>query len=82
MAAASPAIVAFTRHAEQRALERRLDLSDIGELLLSRHDQRRRNHGQADWLLRARGVTIAYNWPDGDDETTALVISAWRARVA
>jgi len=28
MAAASPAIVAFTRHAEQRALDRRLDLSD------------------------------------------------------
>ena len=47
MAAASPAIVAFTRHAEQRALERRLDLSDIGELLLSRHHQWRRNHGQA-----------------------------------
>lgn len=75
---ASPAIVAFTRHAEGRILERRLDLVDIAELLLSHHDQRRRNPGEADWLVRVRGVAIAYDWPDGDDDTTALVLSAWR----
>jgi hypothetical protein len=78
MTPASPALVAFTRHAERRALERRLDLHDVCELLLSHHDQRRRNPGEADWLVRARGVAIAYNWPDGDHETTALVISVWR----
>ena len=52
----SPAVVAFTRHAERRALERHLDLQDLGELLLSHHDQRRRNRGQADWLVRTRGI--------------------------
>jgi len=59
----SPAVVAFTRHAERRALERHLDLQDLGELLLSHHVQRRRNRGQADWLVRTRGIAIAYNWP-------------------
>lgn len=78
MTATSPVIVVFTRHAERRALERRLDLYDVGELLLSHHDQRRRNPADADWLVRTRGVAIAYDWPDGDDETTAVVISAWR----
>ena len=78
MTGSAPAIVVFTRHAERRALERRLDLQDVAELLLAHHDQRRRNSGEADWLLRVRGVAIAYNWPDGGDDVTALVISAWR----
>jgi len=74
----SPAIVAFTRHAERRAAERRLTLHEIAELLLKHHDRRRRNSGEADWLIRAGGIAIAYDWPDGTDATTALVISAWR----
>jgi hypothetical protein len=73
-----PTIVVFTQHAERRAVERGLDLRHIAELLLSDHDRRRRNAGEADWLLRAGGAAIAYDWPDGDDPTTALVISAWR----
>lgn len=74
---ASPAIVRFTSHAERRILERRLDLHAIADLLLWHHDRRRRNPGAADWLVRAGGVAIAYNWPDGEDDATALVISAW-----
>lgn len=78
MTGGSPAIVAFTRHAERRAVERRLNPHVIAELLLSQHDQRRRNAGQADWLVRAEGVMIAYNWPTEGDHTTALVVSVWR----
>jgi hypothetical protein len=78
MTAASPAIVAFTRHAERRCLERRLDLRDVAELILNHHSQRRRNSGEADRLVSTGGVVIAYNWPDGDDDTTALVITTWR----
>ncbi len=78
MTAPSPAIVAFTLHAERRAVERRLALHELAELVLEHHDQRRRNSGQADWLIRANNVAIAYDWPDGSDATTALVISAWR----
>lgn len=78
MSPTAPVIVTFTRHAERRALERGLDLRDVGELLLEHHDQRRRNPGPADWLIRARGIAVAYNWPDAGDQATALVISAWR----
>ena len=45
---------------------------------LAHHDRRRRNPGRADWLIRAGGVAIAYDWPDGTDATTALVVTLWR----
>jgi len=76
--APSPAIVAFTLHAERRAAERRLALHELAELVLEHHDRRRRNPGRADWVIRAGGVAIAYDWPDGTDATTALVITLWR----
>lgn len=78
MTAPSPAIVAFTLHAERRAVERGLVLHELAELVLEHHDRRRRNSGRADWLVRAAGLAIAYDWPDGNDSTTALVISTWR----
>jgi hypothetical protein len=78
MTGVSPVIVRFTSHAERRVLERRLDLHEIADLLLGHHDQWRRNPREADWLVRARGVAIVYNWPDGEDDAKALVISAWR----
>jgi hypothetical protein len=74
----APAIVVFTWHAELRALERGLALSELAELVLKHHDQRLRNPGEADWIIHAAGVAIVYDWPDGTDATTALVISAWR----
>ena len=78
MTAPSPAVVAFTRHAERRALERGLALGELGELLLAHHHRRLRNPGDADWIVRAAGVAIIYDWPDGKDTAAALVISAWR----
>ena len=78
MTAAAPAVVVFTRHAEQRAAERDIPLRDVADVLLAGHARRRRNPGDADWLLRERGITIAYDWPDRDDAMTAVVISVWR----
>lgn len=78
MSFVGPAVVVFTHHAEQRALERGLSLTDLADAVLASHHQRRRNAGHADWLVRARGIAIAYNWPDGADATTALVITLWR----
>jgi hypothetical protein len=78
MTAPTPSIVAFIWHAERRALGRGLALDQLAEVVLTHHDRRGRNPGQADWIVRVSGVTIVYNWPDGDDSTTALVISAWR----
>jgi hypothetical protein len=78
MTAPSPAVVAFTRHAERRALERGLAPGELAELVLLHHDRRLRNPGKADWVIHARGAAIVYDWPDGNDSTTALVISVWR----
>jgi hypothetical protein len=71
-------IVVFTRHAERRAVERGLVVAELAELLLAHHDQRLRNPGEADWIVRGAGVAIVYDWPDGENAATALVISAWR----
>ena len=73
-----PAIVAFTRHAERRAVERGLVMDELADLVLTHHDRRLRNPGEADWVIHAGSVAIVYDWPDGTDSTTALVISVWR----
>ena len=78
MSPARPAIVALTQHAERRISERGLSVGDVAELVLTEHLRRRRNPGEADWLVRGSGLAVAYNWPDGDDETMAVVITAWR----
>jgi hypothetical protein len=78
MTVPSPALVAFTRHVERRALERGLALGELAELVLTHHDRRLRNSGEADWVIHAGGTGIVYDWPDGSDSTTALVISVWR----
>lgn len=78
MSPLAPAIVALTRHAEQRLEERGIATSEAAEVVLSGHHRRRRNPGEADWLVRGRGIAVAYNWPDEGDQTTALVVSGWR----
>jgi hypothetical protein len=56
----------------------RLGVGELAELVLTHHDRRLRNPGEADWVVHAGGVAIIYDWPDGNDSTTALVISVWR----
>jgi hypothetical protein len=70
--------VALTEHAELRAAERRLSLREIADLVWAEHERRRKNPGDADWMVHARGIAVAYNWPDRDDPTTALVVTLWR----
>jgi hypothetical protein len=53
MTAPSPAIVAFTRHAERRAIERGLAMDELADLVLTHHDRRLRNPGEADWVIHA-----------------------------
>jgi hypothetical protein len=54
------------------------DLRQMADLVMDEHERRRRNPGAADWLLHGSGIAIAYNWPDGDDTATALVVTVWR----
>ena len=70
--------IAFTRHAELRAGERRIHLQTAADLVLDEHGRRRRNLGTADWIVRGHGVGVAYDWPAGGDATVALVVTVWR----
>lgn len=50
---------------ERRARKRRLALAALAERVLEHHDRRRRNPGDAAWIIRAGGVVIVYDLPDG-----------------
>ncbi len=77
MTGAGPAVVIFTRHAERRLAERGLTAREA-ELVSERHGQRRRNPGAGDWIVKGRGTGVVYDWPDGEDDSTAVVITTWR----
>ena len=72
-----PSRVALSEHALEQLARRGLSAEQVADAVLSMHGRRRRNARSADWLVRGGGVVAAYNWPDGDDETTAYVISVW-----
>jgi hypothetical protein len=72
-----PSRVRLGRHARDRCLDYDRSPAEIADLVLANHRRRRRNPGSADWLLTARGLVVAYNWPDRDDPTTAHVVTLW-----
>lgn len=74
----APVRVGFSRHAERRLGALCATQHDVADALLAGHAQRRRNPRAADWLILAGRLAIAYNWPDRDDRTTALVVTVWR----
>jgi hypothetical protein len=72
-----PSRVAFSEHALEQLANRGLSAEQVADAVLNSHDRRRRNPHSADWVVRARGIVAAYNWPDGEDQTTAYIVSAW-----
>jgi len=52
----------------------------VSDLVLANHQRRRRNPGSADWLVLAGGLTVAYNWPDQGDTSTARIVTLWPQR--
>jgi len=67
----------MVRHAVDRAEQNGWTPTDVSELVLRHHDQRRRNSGAAQWRIVAGAVTVLYDWPDGVDATTARVVTMW-----
>jgi len=74
----------WTSHALLRLDQRQLTRSDVEQAIRGGHGGRQVNEGEADWLIA--GITslgvpfeAIYDHPVGDDETTVLIISAWRA---
>lgn len=74
---ASAARVQFTEHAADRAARYGVPYGDIADAVLVEHQRRQRNPGSGEWLTRRGRLTVIYNWPDGDDATTARVITMW-----
>jgi len=58
-----PSRVVFTAHGEDKAQQLRCSLVDIAEVVLSNHERRRRNPGEADWIVSGSGLAVVYNWP-------------------
>jgi len=75
-----PTRVVFTAHGEEKAHRFSRSLDAIANLVLTNHERRQRNPGEADWVVTGGGLVIVYNWPDGDDETAARVVSLWGGR--
>jgi hypothetical protein len=71
--------VAFTDHAAERAARYALPAIEVADVVLEEHSYRKANPGAADWRVRRGVLVVLYDWPDGDDETTACVVTMWRA---
>lgn len=75
----APRRVVFTDHAAERAARYAVPAVEVADVLLQEHPRRQVNPGAAEWRVRRRALVVVYDWPDGDDETTARVVSLWRA---
>jgi hypothetical protein len=73
-----PTLVVWTDHAVVKADLLGATRTDVEDAVLQRHGERTRNTGAADWLLVVGRLAIAYNHPDGGDQTTARVVTLWR----
>ena len=75
-----PSRVALRQHASDRCREFGHSVEAVSDLVLANHQRRRRNPGSADWLVLAGGLTVAYNWPDQGDTSTARIVTLWPQR--
>lgn len=48
--------------------------------VLSGHRARRRNAGEAAWLVVSGRLVVVYEHPDGDDPLVARIVTVWRRR--
>jgi hypothetical protein len=62
---------------ESRAARHRARRIEV--IVLEQHERRRANRaGRAQWRVEGRGIVVLYDWPVGDDRSTALVRTVWR----
>jgi hypothetical protein len=75
-----PTTVRWTLHALDKAQQLGFARRDVESALLDGHRGRRRNKGQARWLVVAGRLAIAYEHPDGEDPLGARIVTVWRRR--
>jgi hypothetical protein len=76
--APEPRIVRWSGHAIVKAELLGFARADVEAAVLDGHRSRRSNTGASDWLVEAGRLAVAYNYPDGDDEVAALIVTLWR----
>jgi hypothetical protein len=75
-----PITVIWTLHALDKARQLGFARSDVEDAVLSGHRSRRRNAGEAAWMVVAGRLVIVYEHPDGEDPLVARVVTVWRRR--
>jgi hypothetical protein len=75
-----PIIVIWTLHALDKARQLGFARSDVEDAVLSGHRARRRNAGEAAWMVVAGRLVIVYEHPHGEDPLVARVVTVWRRR--
>lgn len=73
-----PSRIALTEHAAERATRYAVPFSEVADLILGEHSNRRRNPGAGDWLVRRGSLVVIYNWPDAGDPHAARAVTLWR----
>jgi hypothetical protein len=75
-----PTSVRWTDHAVDKARQLGFLRHDVELALFERHHERRRNAGSAGWQIVTGRLAIVYEYPDGDDDFAARVVTVWRRR--
>jgi len=75
-----PQRVRWTDHAYVKANVLGAAREDVERAVIDRHPARQTNTGAAQWRLLSGPWIILYDHPDGDDQTTARIVTLWRRR--
>lgn len=75
-----PTRIRWSDHALVKAAAFGLARADVEAVVLEGHATRQRNAGAARWRVSTGRLVVLYEHPDGDDETTARVVTLWRRR--
>jgi hypothetical protein len=72
----------WTDHAEDRLRERKFDRINVERAIRLRHDERSRNHGRADWMVRGKKLDgrvfeVVYDHPAKADLGRVRIVSVW-----
>ncbi len=75
-----PVSVSWTLHALDKAQQLGFARIDVEAAVLGGHRARRRNTGEAAWMVVVGRLVVVYEHPDGDDPLVARVVTVWRRR--
>lgn len=76
----SPQRVRWTDHAFVKAGLLGFARADVELAVVEHHHERQANSGAAEWRVTMGSWVILYDHPDGQDPSTARIVTLWRRR--